>query len=85
MLVKEFHDVAMNYVFKKFRNHRFLKFDVSAPFPFLKIAELCLLLSTLWGLDQSQLMIGRYHVLLVLGGRHICLETMVECHLVLVI
>ena len=26
-------------------------------------------------------MIGRYHVLLVLGGRHICLETMVECHL----
>ena len=26
-------------------------------------------------------MIGRYHVLLVLGGRHICLETMVDNYL----
>ena len=44
-----------------------LNFEVSALFPLL----LCLLLSRLWRLDQDQLMIGRYHVLLVLGGRHI--------------
>ena len=43
-----------------------LQFEVSALFPFLKML-LCLLLSRLWGLDQSQLMFGRYRVLLVLG------------------
>ena len=60
-----------------------LWFEVSALFLFLML--LCLLLSRLCVLDQSQLMIGKCRVLLVLGGRHICLGTMVECHLGLAI
>ena len=43
-----------------------VKFEVSALFPFLKIAFMFASFQH-WGLDQSQLKIGRNHVLLVLG------------------
>ena len=63
MLFEMFHNEAMNYVFKKFGNHRCQGYwsIVGSFCRFVFKLLLCLLLSRLWALDQSQLMIGNVH------------------------